>query len=61
MAGAGISITIDAEYAQFHQTGTARMPARPILPDGDTMPDEWERAIDDAMENAFDRDWEDKR
>jgi hypothetical protein len=54
MAGAGIKIVIDDEKAIFHQTGTTRMPARPILPTGE-MPDTWERAIADAVEESIER------
>jgi len=60
MQGAGIQITFEdkGDVAMYHQSGTSRMPARPILPDGDDLPDEWERAISDAYEDAFDREWE---
>lgn len=54
MAGAGISITVGADYGAFHQTGTRDMPARPILPTG-PLPATWERALDDAAEQAFER------
>jgi len=55
MAGAGISITIGVDYASYHQTGTSRMPARKILPEGNDMPPEWEEAIGRAMLEAFER------
>lgn len=55
MAGAGIKVTVGTDYAQFHQTGTSRMPARKILPDESGLPDTWERAIEDAVDEAFER------
>ncbi|GAC1536344.1 MAG: hypothetical protein NVS3B10_00180 [Polyangiales bacterium] len=54
MRGAGIAITIGDDKAIFHQSGTSRMPARKILPEG-AMPDTWERALADAAEAAFER------
>lgn len=53
-SGAGVQITIDAPYAGFHQTGTRFMPARKVLPEG-SLPDTWERAFADALDNAFER------
>lgn len=50
-AGAGIEID-SLDYGQFHQTGTGRMVARPILPEGE-LPEEWSEAIDAAVEDAF--------
>lgn len=62
-SGAGIAVSIDAEYAGFHQTGNEPsptqpngMPARKILPEG-PMPDTWERAISDALDAAFEKEF----
>jgi phage gpG-like protein len=56
--GAGIDVTIDAEYAGFHQTGftvgKTHVPARKILPDA-AIPDTWERTISDALDSAWER------
>ena len=52
MPGAGIRISIGEDYARYHQSGTAIMPARPILPKRG-MPDQWARALSDAGEVAF--------
>lgn len=53
LAGAGIGITLGAKYGAFHQVGTARMVARPILPDG-PLPDSWRAALAGAGASAFD-------
>lgn len=50
--GAGITVTLGAPYGQFHQTGTSRMPARPILPYAG-LPAKWSAAIKDACSEAF--------
>ncbi len=43
--------------AGIHQTGAHKegwdMPARPILPQGRALPDEWKSAIDDELAAAF--------
>lgn len=51
-AGAGITVTIGAPYAGFHQTGAPRanMPARKILPEG-PMPKPWQAALAKAVYN----------
>lgn len=53
-SGAGITITFDADYAQFHQTGTKNMPARKILPE-EELPESWEEAIAEAVSDAAER------
>lgn len=53
MGGAGIAVTLD-EVGQFHQTGTARMPARPILPVAG-LPPSWEDALSQAAAETFER------
>lgn len=38
--------------AQYHQSGTSRMVARPILPNG-SLEGEWQEAIDEAAHKAI--------
>lgn len=38
--------------AAYHQTGTPRMPARPIVPDGGT-PERWEFAVETAATDTI--------
>lgn len=57
LRGAGIAVTSDAEYLGFHQgegSPNANVPPRHVLPEGE-IPDTWERAIADALDNAFER------
>lgn len=49
---AGIEI-VSTAAAQFHQTGTKHMVARPILPAGDELPEAWEDVIEDEISQAF--------
>lgn len=51
---AQLKVLNSTEYLKFHQTGTSRMVARPVLPNGELPPD-WERRIDAAMSDAIDR------
>lgn len=51
--GSGIKITIGSDYAQYHQTGTGVMAARPILPYGSELPESWRNAIDLSVQEAF--------
>ena len=53
-SGAGITITLGADYSRYHQTGTSRMVARPIFPDRQ-LPATWVRALSDAADRAFER------
>jgi hypothetical protein len=53
MAGAGISVTFDQDYAVFHHTGTRNMVPRPVLP-LETMPATWAAALEEATSAAFD-------
>jgi len=53
MRGSGIQITIDGDPSNFHQTGTVHMVARTILPDGPALPESWQEAIEDSVEEAF--------
>lgn len=38
-----------ASYGSYHQTGTSRMVARPILPLAGEYPDSWDAAVADAV------------
>jgi len=51
---AQVKVLNDTDYLQYHQTGTSRMVARPVLPTG-KLPPEWDRRIDAAVSNAIDR------
>jgi hypothetical protein len=51
-AGAGIDL-VSLDYGQYHQTGTTRMPRRPIFPDGQSLPESWQEAIQDEVSAAF--------
>lgn len=51
-SGAGIEITMGAEYATFHQTGTVNMAQRQILPQSGGLPPEWQSAIRDAVSDS---------
>lgn len=51
---AQLKVLNDTDYLTFHQTGTSRMVARPVLPKGPLPPD-WQRRIDSAMSNAIGR------
>lgn len=55
MKGSGVSITIDQLPAWFHQWGTEKMAARPILPSGSRMPGTWDREVADAIDDAVKR------
>jgi phage gpG-like protein len=56
---AQVKVLNDTEYLKFHQTGTSKMVARPVLPTGD-MPPEWDRRVDAAVSNAIDRFFQSK-
>jgi phage gpG-like protein len=48
-----ITVGTDIPYADYHQNGTAYMPPRPIVPLSGDLPVEWESAVDQAIEEAF--------
>jgi phage virion morphogenesis protein len=52
MGGAGVRVGPFREYGTFHQTGTSRMPSRPIFPYGG-LPRAWLAAIKLATEQAM--------
>lgn len=43
----GFTVSASAKHASYHQTGTSRMPARPMVPGGD-LPGSWRRAFESA-------------
>lgn len=51
--GAGVEV-VSVDYGEHHQTGTASndMDARPVLPDGDELPESWQEIIEDATARA---------
>ena len=51
-SGSGIEIE-SLDYGSFHQSGTKRMVARKILPDGSALPKSWSDAIAEAASRAF--------
>jgi phage gpG-like protein len=57
--GSEFSIGSQLSFAGFHQEGTRKMPARPMVPEGELGP-EWaqtlETEIDQAMERLFGSD-----
>lgn len=54
-SGAGIAVTVDMPYGEYHQTGTRYMPARKILPDEGDLPEEWHDAIEEALDETIDK------
>ncbi len=51
--GSGIEIT-SLPYGGVHQVGDgSRMVARPVLPDGDELPEAWQDIIEDTRARAF--------
>lgn len=51
-AKTGLRLTLSVPYAGFHQSGTARMPARPIIPYMG-IPRSWESLIRKAIKDAY--------
>lgn len=47
----GVRIVVDVPYAEYHQDGTDRMPARKIVPEG-VLSAEWADAIGEARVRA---------
>lgn len=52
--GAGIELA-SVDYGQYHQSGTSRMPRRPIFPDRAELPKDWQEAIEAAVSATFRR------
>lgn len=48
-----ITVGSDVPYADYHQNGTAYMPARLIVPLSGDLPVEWESAVDEAIAEAL--------
>ena len=51
-SGNSIDVQMGEPYGYYHQTGTSRMPARPILPNEPALPATWQSAIAEACEHA---------
>jgi hypothetical protein len=51
----GVSVTNSRPYAGYHQTGTANMVARKVLPDAGPLPAEWAGRIDAAVSAELER------
>lgn len=50
--GKEIQMSMDSP-APYHQSGTSRMPARPIFPDEGQIPPSWEAIIQAAVDNQI--------
>jgi hypothetical protein len=48
----GIAVTVEDFKATFHQGGTTRMVARPILPTKTRTPPQWKQSIQEALHDA---------
>jgi hypothetical protein len=48
----GVSVRIP-KPGGFHQGGTSRMPARPLVPEGEPLPPSWEQPVAAAVKDAF--------
>ncbi len=51
-AGSGVEL-VSEDYGGVHQVGYVNMVARPILPDGAELPEEWQDIIDGEFEDAM--------
>ncbi|HEU4408114.1 MAG TPA: phage virion morphogenesis protein [Polyangiaceae bacterium] len=51
-SGSVVKVGTNTPYAPYHQEGTSRMPARPMLPDGDDLPAPWQQSLDEAADEA---------
>jgi hypothetical protein len=52
LPGAGVAVVVGAEYGKYHQTGTSKMEARPILPDKG-MPPKWREIVKRVASKAI--------
>jgi phage gpG-like protein len=50
----GVKVENSTKYAGYHETGTANMVARPVLPDGN-LPADWRARIDAAVATELER------
>lgn len=48
----GVTVTVP-KPGGFHQSGTKRMPARPLVPEGEPLPSSWAKAAEDAAREAI--------
>ena len=46
----GFSVTASVSYSTYHQSGTSRMPARQMVPEGE-LPPAWEKALAETIED----------
>lgn len=53
--GDGFALMSPVEQSTFHQYGTRKMVARPIFPDPEHLPPEWERAFERIADEAVTR------
>lgn len=53
VSSGGFTIRYSAAYGGYHQSGTSRMVARPMLP-GDSMPARWATSFHEAAEEYLD-------
>jgi phage gpG-like protein len=51
-SGTVVKVGTSVAYAPYHQTGTSRMPARPMLPEPGELPPLWRASLDEAAEEA---------
>ena len=51
----GVKVENSQPYAKVHQTGRANMLARPVLPNGNRMPEDWRDQIDEAVADELER------
>lgn len=49
----GVVVKIDTPF-EYHQYGTSRMPARPLLPTDGGVPGDWRDIVQQAVEDALD-------
>lgn len=52
IGGSSVTIGPAVKYAPFHQSGTTRMVARPMVPDG-KMPAKWQERLNAAAEDVM--------
>lgn len=53
IAGNRVTIGPGVAYARYHQTGTSRMPARPMVPEGGNLPAKWEARLNDVASEVM--------
>jgi len=53
MGNRTVTVGSTAATAGFHQHGTRWMPARPMVPQNDELPEEWKHSILDSIAHVF--------